>query len=252
MANFDEDIKRITEEVLSDGTVEEIIRNKIVKGFESAIEDAFRWGDLEKAIKERVKTVLIPFIETCNMDDYLVKMDTVLSEIVNKSALVDNKKLLTSFEYMMTEPIKKEIKVSELFKEYKKFVERNMDTYDRDVSFETEEPEYDPMDVSFIFEEEEGRSWSNYKYATIDFAVEEEKQQYKLNRTIRLSRYKNDKEDGWEIRMDTNPDIYSLRYMDKFDLFMAKLQRAYVRVLIDNNEDNDYVYAEDKPEPTFV
>lgn len=34
MANFDEDIKRITEEVLQDGTVDQIIREKVTKGFE--------------------------------------------------------------------------------------------------------------------------------------------------------------------------------------------------------------------------
>ena len=46
MANFDEDIIRITEEVLSDGTVDRIIREQVVKGFENAISNSFKWGDL--------------------------------------------------------------------------------------------------------------------------------------------------------------------------------------------------------------
>ena len=32
MANFDEDIKRITDEILSDGIVDHIIREKLSKG----------------------------------------------------------------------------------------------------------------------------------------------------------------------------------------------------------------------------
>lgn len=251
MANFDEDIKRITDEVLSDGTIDEIIRTKIIKGFENAIEDAFRWGDLEKAIKERVKTVLVPFIETYNMDDYLVKMDTLLTEIVRQSALVDNKELLEHFQFMMAVPEEKEIKLSNLFEEYKQFVARNMDASGRDVSCESGEPEYEPIDVSFCFEEEESRRWSSFRYATVDFTVDEEEQQDELNRTIRLSRYKNDKKEGWEIGTDTHTDIYSLRHMDKFDLLMEKLQRADVRVIIDDEEDDDFVYSEDKPELTY-
>jgi len=251
MANFDDEIKRITDEVLSDGTVEEIIRNKIVSGFESAIESAFRWGDLEKAIKERVQTVLIPYIEKYDMDDYLVKLDTVLSEMIRQSCLVENKKMLESFKFMMAEPVEKEIKISQIWKEYRKFVERNMETSGRDASCETGEPEYDPMEVRFYFEEEESRSWSCFRYATVDFVTEEEDQQDALNRTVRLSRYENDKSEGWEIRTDTNPDIYSLRHMDEFDLFLAKLQKANVRILIDEEEDDDCVYSDTKPEATF-
>lgn len=251
MTNFDEDIKRITDEVLSDGTVEKIIREKIVKGFESAIDNAFRWGDLEKAIKERVKTVLVPFIETYNMDDYLVKMDTLLTEIVRQSALVDNKKLLEHFQFMMAVPEEKEIKLSEIFKQYKKFVARNVETYGRHTSIESGEPEYDPIEVQFYFEEEEGRSWSSFRYATVDFTVGEEDQQDELSRTIRLSRYKNDRKESWEIRIDTHPDIYSLRHMDEFDLLLSKIQRADVRVVIDEEEDDDSVYPDEKPEATF-
>lgn len=251
MANFDEDIKRITEQVLSDGTVDEIIRAKIVKGFESAIEDAFSWGVLNKAIKERVKTVLVPFIENYKMDDYLVKMDTLLTELIEKSVLVDNKKMFENFQFMLSDTVPEEIKLSELFEQYKNFVARNMETVNRHVSFDSEEPEYEQMELGFCFEEEEKRTWSSFRYATIDFTVEEKDQQDELNRTIRLNRYEHDRKEGWEIRIDTNPDIYSFRFMDEFDLLLSKLQRAHVRVTIDKEEGEDFVYSKNKPEVTW-
>lgn len=251
MANFDEDIKRITEEVLGDGTVDKIIREKVVKGFESAITDAFRWGDLEKAIKARVTTVLVPFIEQYDMAEYVVKLDQVLTEIVNQTSLVDNKNILEGFQFMMTEPEAKEIKISELFKEYKKFVERNMETYGREVTYDTERPEYEPMDVGVVFEEEDSRPWSSYKYATLDFTVDDEEQENELNRTIRLSKWDGDKKAGWEIRTECNPTISSLRHLDIFDLLLVKLQRADVRVIVDIKYDEDCVYSESKPEPTY-
>ena len=251
MANFDEDIKRITEEVLEDGTVDKIIREKVVKGFESAISDAFRWGDLEKAIKARVTAVLVPFIEQYDMAEYVVKLDQVLTEIVNQTSLVENKNILEGFQFMMTEPQSKEIKVSELFSEYKKFVAKNMETSGRKVTYDSDAPEYESMDVVVSFEEEESRSWSSFKYATLDFSVDDDEQESELNRTVRLSRWKDDKKSGWEIRTECNPAISSLRHLDKFDLLLVKLQRADVRLIVDTENEDDYVYSDAKPEPTY-
>ena len=175
MANFDEDIKRITDEILSDGTVDQIIREKVTGGIEKAIASSFSYGKLEKAVKERVEQVLVPFIENYDMSAYIVKLDTVLTEIVNKSVLMDNKQMLENFQYLMKEPQITEMKLTDLFKEYKKFVARNMDTYGRKVEWD-ESPEYEAMTAFFEFEEDRERIWSSFKYATIDFTVEESKQ----------------------------------------------------------------------------
>lgn len=250
MANFDEDIKRITDEILSDGTVDQIIREKVTDGIEKAIASSFNYGKLEKAVKERVEQVLVPFIENYDMSAYIVKLDTVLTKIVNKSVLMDNKQMLENFQYLMKEPQITEIKLTDLFKEYKKFVARNMEISGRKVEWD-ESPEYEAMTAFFEFEEEGKRNWSSFKYATIDFTVDEEEQQEELNRTIRLSKWDGDRKDGWEIRTDTNPDIYSLRHMNKFDLLLAKLQRADARIIIDETADEDFVYSDPKPEPTY-
>ena len=251
MANFDEDIKRITDEILSDGTVDRIIREKVTDGIEKAIASSFSYGKLEKAVKERVEQVLVPFIENYNMSAYIVKLDTVLTEIVNKSVLMDNKQMLENFQYLMKEPQITEMKLTDLFKEYKKFVARNMDTYGRKVEWD-ESPEYEAMTAFFEFEEDRERIWSSFKYATIDFTVDEEKQQEELNRTIRLSKWDGDRKDGWEIRVDTNPNLNSLRNLDEFDLLLLKLQRADVRIIADELGDEDYVYSDTKPEPTYA
>ena len=250
MANFDEDIKRITDEILSDGTVDQIIREKVTDGIEKAIASSFNYGKLEKAVKERVEQVLVPFIENYDMSAYIVKLDTVLTEIVNKSNLLDNKQMLENFRCLMKEPQITEIKLTDLFKEYKKFVARNMDTSGRKVEWE-ESPEYEAMTVYFEFEEDLERSWSSFKYATIDFTVDEEEQQDELNRTIRLSKWNGDRKNGWEIRVDTTPNLYSLRNMEEFDLLLIKLQRADVRIIADELSDEDYVYSDTKPEPTY-
>lgn len=107
------------------------------------------------------------------------------------------------------------------------------------------------MTVYFEFEEDLERSWSSFKYATIDFTVDEKEQQDELNRTIRLSKWNGDRKNGWEIRVDTTPNLYSLRNMEEFDLLLIKLQRADVRLVADELGDEDYVYSDTKPEPTY-
>lgn len=59
MANFDEDIRRITNEVLQDGTVDQIIWEKVTDGIKGAISDSLGYGKLRNAIKERVEQVLV-------------------------------------------------------------------------------------------------------------------------------------------------------------------------------------------------
>lgn len=89
MANFDEDITKIIDKILQDGTVEKIIREKITKGFASEIESSFCYGKLRDAVRKRIDEVLVPFIENYNMGEYIIKLDTVLSEIVNATTLVE-------------------------------------------------------------------------------------------------------------------------------------------------------------------
>ena len=239
MANFDEDIRRITNEVLQDGTVDQIIREKVTDGIKGAISDSFGYGKLRNAIKERVEQVLVPFIEKYDMSDYIVKLDTVLTEIVNQTALVDNKRLLRNFQYLMTEPQEEEVKLSDLFREYEKYVAKHMETDGRE------------MEVYFEAKQVPDRDWSSFIYTQITFGVEEEDQQEELNRTINISRYKKERKEGFKLRIDTDPDLDSLRGMSDFDLLLLRMQRADVRLIIDEQHNESCVYSENKPEATF-
>lgn len=250
MRNFDEDIKRIVNEVLESGKMEEIIRERVVQGFEEAIDSAFKWGELRDSIKKRVNEVLVPFVEKYDMDAYIIKLDTVLTELCNASIVSDNKKILENFRFLMDEPRMNEMKATDLFEEYKKFVAKEMDTDGREVVVE-DDLQYEPMGVSFEIEEETDRICSSFRYATIDFKVDEEEQEEKLNRTIRVSGWKNDKGCGWKLRRETDLNLLSLRYMNEFDLLLTKLYRSDVEIIFDTLEDEDYVYSEEKPEAVY-
>ena len=48
------------------------------------------------------------------------------------------------------------------------------------------------------------------------------------------------------------PEVKGLRYMDRFEVMLLKLVRADVRVLVDIDDDEDWVTPTDVPEATFA
>lgn len=104
MSTFEERIAKAVTEKMNDGTVEELISEAVTKALKSSIEEQFRWnGEAKKVIDEKVKEVMTPAIERVSLDDHVVKLDAVLTEIINSTNLVDNKKILGNFKSLMTE-----------------------------------------------------------------------------------------------------------------------------------------------------
>lgn len=129
MSEFEARIAKAVEDKLSDGTVEKLVADAVEKALKDSINEQFRYsGEAKKAIDEKVKEVMIPAIESVDLNDYVTKLDTILTEIVNSTSLIDNKEILENFKELMTEPDKKEISLEEIFDEYVKYVSENIDT----------------------------------------------------------------------------------------------------------------------------
>lgn len=250
MGNFDEDIKRITDEIMKDGTVDKIIKEKVCEGFKDAIDSAFQWGELKDAIEKRVKEVMIPYIEKYDMSDYIIKLDTILSDIVNCTALQDNAKILENFKNLMIEPEEKEVTLTEVFEKYKEYVAENMETAGREVEYDGG-PYYEPIGVIAEIQEDDERSWSSFQYAVLDLAVDEEEQQDKLNFSIRLSRWKSERHKGYNISYDVAQSVSGLRKLSDFEIYILRLVRAGVKLLDDVKEAEDSVIAKAEPELTY-
>lgn len=252
MTNFDEDIKRITDEIMQDGTIEKVLREKVEKGFLDAIDSAFRFGKLKDAIENRVKEILVPYIESYDMSAYIIKLDTVLTDIVNQTSLQDNAKLLENFKKLMIEPGIEFVSLEDIFEEYKKYVSKNMETSGRSVEYDVE-PYYEPIGVTAEIVKEDERPWENFEYAVLELAVDEEEQQENLNFSIRLSRWESvyKEKKGYGLVYDVAPSIRGMRQLDDFEIYILRLARAGVRLLDDKLYDEDLVVADNKPEMTY-
>ena len=84
-----EELLKMAQECLSEEEVKEILKKKFKESIESAIGSAFRWGDAEKALKKKINDVMVPYIEKYDFSEYLPKLDTVLTEIVNSDVYIN-------------------------------------------------------------------------------------------------------------------------------------------------------------------
>ena len=243
METLEQAIARIVNEKLNDGTVERIVSEKLEKAVSDAMDDVFSYrGKGREELKSRIEGIMVPAIEKHDFNRYLVKIDTVLTEIINNTNLADNERILENFKELMKEPDYKEIRLSEIFEEYCKHVAENVDTDNLEIDTD-DTPSYQYVDVIMNVEDTGGR-YGSYKERTVTLECEEDGE---LKIQFRLIKWKEDK--AWNIRdVAEHVDINSLRHMSKFEVFLCTLKRAYVDVIIDTNNAQEEVQPEAEPE----
>lgn len=248
MDNFEQKIIDAVTEKLNDGTIEKIIEEKIEKAVSDALDDVFRYsGKGRELIRSKLDGVMVDAIEKHDFNQYLVKLDSVLTEIINNTNLEDNKKILENFQGLMKEPEVKEIKLSEIFNRYCKHVAANVDTSDLEAQCDDDgDPYYSSVSAFMDVEhEDKGLFKSRFDHCTVKFTCKEDKS---LNCQIRL--FKSVDETKWNLfGGQESVDINSLRNISDFDVFLMTLNRTFVDIVMDTDgEYDDEIDPDEKPE----
>ena len=246
MEGLEQRIADAVNEKLNDGTVEKLIEQYIEKAVSQSLNDIFRYGGSgKKIIQSKLDEVMVPVIENHDFNKYTVKLDSVLTEIINSTSLKDNRDILENFKRLMKEPNKKEINLSEIFEEYKSYVAKNVDTSELEAHCEDGEPYYDCVTATMEVEHED-KGWfsSSFDDCTVKFTCDEDET---LNARIKL--FKKTNESQWKFRFGQDViDVNSLRYTNEFSVFIATLNRAFVRIVMDTEmECDDEIEPDEKP-----
>lgn len=246
--NLENSIKDVISKKLEDGTIEKLIEQQLEKGVMNALNSLFRsYGDVTKVIEEKVKSVMIPYLERYDYSEYIVKLDSVLVDVL-KSASLENKKLLTNFKDLMTpEEIREKITVTELFEKWKKYVAENVDTDGLDIDYD-DSPTYESVEVICEFEEDERRSWSKFESGTLVFECEHDE---KMNFEVKLQRWEDSRDKTWTIDYKANHEIGSLRYLNEFEIYLMKLNQAGTKIEMDTIGETDDVEPNKEPEASW-
>lgn len=248
--SLEESIKSVIEEKLSDGTVERLVGEAIEKAINNALDGVFSWNSpSKKTLEAKLNEVFVPALEKYDYSRYVTKLDKALTDIIQNTNLAENKTILSNFQSLMTEPKCTEIKLSEIAKEWCKYVAENVDTDDLDVNYD-DGVHYDDVTCELSIETQEFPTRTNSIFDRKTIILECE-QGEDMNFIIPISRYKNDKSEGYDININHEYDISSLRYLSDFEIFLMKLERANVKVVLDVSDECYDVTPDKEPEPTY-
>lgn len=236
MNSLENNIKDCIAKELEKGIIEKVISEQLEKCIEKSISDMFgRSGDIKKVIEEKVKSVMIPYLEGYDYSKYITKLDSILVDVL-KSATLDNKNMLNNFkELMTTERPKKSIKISEIFKEWSKYCLGKVDKNDLD---------YDcgGTYITTTFDVEEvSNDWSNYTTYMVTFECEEDEE---LKFEFSMDRWKTNKGENYTSNYKNTCDLRSLRYLNDFEILMMKISEGYENIILDSYGDSSETYVE--------
>lgn len=243
--NIENEISDVITKILEGGMIQRLVAENLEKGVNKSLENLLgSYGDVTKVIEGKIKEVMVKQLSSYDYSEYVIKLDYVLTEILKKTSL-DHAKILGNFKELMTESeFPKVVKVSEIFEEFGRFVSKNVETDDLEVDTD-DRPTYESIRVTLVIEHEEERSWSSFKGAKIVLECEKDEE---LNCEIRISKFKDS---PWELRIDIDSSVMSLRYLDDFKIYLLKLNQSGAKIEIDEEDMEDYVEVEAEPEVSF-
>jgi hypothetical protein len=190
---------------------------------------------------------MVPYLESYDYSQYIVKLDSVLVDVL-KNTTLDNKKLLTNFKSLLvTEEIKEKITVTELFEKWQEYVAENVDTDGLEVNCD-DSPSYEYVEVTCDFEEDERRSWSSLESGVLVFECEHDE---KMNFEVKLHRWIDSKDKTWSIDYKTNHEISSLRHINEFEIYLMKISQAGTKIEMDTTRESGEVEPGKEPEASW-
>ena len=247
MKTFEQKIAETVNVKLNDGTVEKLVEQHIEKGVSDALKEVFSWnGEGKKLIEKKLNETIVPVIERHDFNQYLTKLDAVLTDIVNNTIIADNNKILENFKKLMKEPETKEVDLSDIFKRYCEHVAKNVSTDDLETYYDDGIPYYEHV-TAIMKVEHEDKGWfkSSFDNCIVKFTCEEDED---LNCQIKF--YKGTNEEKWSFRgYGDSIDVNSLRGISDFEVFLMTLKRGFVDIIMDQESTcKDDIEPEEEPE----
>lgn len=239
---FETEVVAITLELLQNGEIESIFREKIKKGFENAIEQAFSWGNLKSNIADKIKETLVPYIANLDMEAYLPKLDTLLSELVRQTDLSESSKLIETFGFLMNTEKNQTLTLENLFEKYNEYVADECECDDLEIDFD-DGPHYECVTTHALVERSRSGFMSSFEHAILSFYTDDQEH---LAVQVPISRW--EKEEFWMLSPMTNRLVSDLARSNQFDVLLAALAHKGAHLVIESDELEEEVEPNKVPE----
>lgn len=227
--NLESSIKDCIAKELEKGIVEKVISEQLEGCIKDALKDMFGWnGDVRKVVEDKVKSVMIPYLENYDYSKYIVKLDGVLTEVLKTSSL-ENKKLLENFKELITFDKEEKFKMSDIFQAWTKYCEDNIDRdkldFDCDGAYMT----------TTISVEDVSSSWSDFKRYMVILECEEDEE---LKFEFPISCWEK-YHDTYTSDYNAISDLRSLRHLNDFEMLLLKISQGINNIELDVEDDSE-------------
>lgn len=236
MNNLENSIKDCISKELEKGIIEKVLLEQLEGCIASAVKDMFSWsGEVKKVIEEKIKSVMIPYLESYDYSKYITKLDSVLVDVLKDSAL-ENKKIIENFSVLLSsDSVPEKINISEIYKKWCDYCKGgidkdNIEDFDCDGGYIN----------TTLSVEEVSSDWSNYERHIVRFECKEDED---FNVEFMIKRWKK-YDDNHTLDWEKKNDLRSLRYLNEFDMFVMKLDQAYSKIILDTECESDEIFIE--------
>lgn len=236
MSSLENNIKDCISKELEKGVIEKVIAEQLEKCVENSISDMFSWGgEVKKVVEEKVKSVMIPYLESYDYAQYIIKLDSVLTDVL-KSSTLENKNLLENFKTLITrEDIPRELKISDIFSEWNEYCKGKVDK--NKIEFD-----YEGRYITTSFDVEEvSERWSSYRTYMVTFICEEDED---LRFQFGIHAWKPTADSKYTSTYMKTTDLRGLRYLDDFEILMMRISEGYENIILDKYGDSEDIFIE--------
>ncbi|MGY3748098.1 hypothetical protein ACWN8P_12640 [Vagococcus salmoninarum] len=241
---IEKNIEKTVSEFLKGGNIEVKVEEKLGEAIDKALNDLFGYGgDLKKLLENQINAAIVPAIERHDFSEYVTKLEPVLIKILQETTF-ENNKVLENFKGLAIADVPKDIKISEIFAEWCKYVAKEVNTDGLEVEYD-DEPRYEYVACRFESVLEDGRSWSNFEHGIVRFECEKDES---LNVEFNISKYRGD---NWDINLNRVDNLSSLQVLNDFDVYMMNLSNKRTKLILDCEYEEEEVLPDAEPEASF-
>lgn len=224
MSDLENSIKGTIEKELEKGIIEKVIAKNLEKCIENSLSNMFDCeGEIKEVIEKKIKAVMIPYLEDYDYSKYILKLDSVLVDVLQSTAL-ENKKIIENFKELMGSEYIGEIKLSDIFKEWIKYCEEIVDKDDLDIDCEG-----GYINTSF-YVQEVSNTWSTQPTYIVTFECEEDES---LKFEFSMQAEKRSEGSNYTSNYKRPCDLRTLRYLNKFELLLIRISEGRENIIFD-------------------
>lgn len=226
-------ITKSFKEKIENGDFKKIVDKKLEEMMSSVLDDLVTWrGPVKEYFKKQMEEIMMGVVKDTDFTEYCNVIKGIINQALPQTALPEYKRFVEGLQKTLGKPTPTwdtKVKVSDIFKEYCKYVE---------------EQDFDSDDLDDI---DDGTSYINLAMELKEDDTSSYTTAYKLRFFIE-GHYSGDEEDyEFEVELTKNyssndhhigfskDKVSDYRHLSSFELYLLQLSNCYTDIIVDDN-----------------